>query len=121
MKKKLIRILEEFGYPVFLQGTLNSEEDYPAAFFTFWNFSTPENKKYDNKANGAKWGFWIEFYSNNPIKVEKIPLEAKKKLEKAGFEFDGKPCDITSVAKTYTGARLTAYILENYGGMENEE
>lgn len=36
MEDKLIELLESFGYPVFLQGSLGSGDDYPSSFFTFW-------------------------------------------------------------------------------------
>lgn len=114
MKQKLINILEELGYPIFLQGTLNSENEYPNTFFTFWNFSTPEIRKYDNKATAAEWGFWIEFYSTDPKKVEEIPLKAKEKLEAQDFYFYEKPCDITSNTKLHTATRMTTYAVERY-------
>ena len=48
MKEDLITLLKTLNYPVFLQGSLNSEADYPDSFFTFWNFETPETAYYSN-------------------------------------------------------------------------
>ena len=51
MKSELIEILETLGFPVFLQGSLNSVEEYPDNFFTFWNFDTPEAAYYSDNPN----------------------------------------------------------------------
>ena len=114
MKEKLIDILKTFGFPVFLQGSLNPDEDYPASFFTFWVFDAPESAHYDNNPNACDWGFWIYFYSNNPQLVESVPLQAKAALKAAGFVFDGKPIDANSDVETHTGCMLTAYFKEMY-------
>lgn len=114
MKENLISILEELGYPVFLQGTLQSEEDYPESFFTFWNFSTPEAAFYDNDAGRAVWGFWVYFYSTSPQLVESVPEQARKLLKKNGYILDGKAQDISVDKPTHTGAFLTIYKFENY-------
>ena len=114
MKENLISILEELGYPVFLQGTLQSEEDYPDSFFTFWNFSTPEAAFYDNDAGRAVWGFWVYFYSTSPQLVESVPEQARKLLKKNGYILDGKAQDISVDKPTHTGAFLTMYKFENY-------
>ena len=118
MKKILTEILEIFGYPVFLQGSLNSEEDYPDSFFTFWNFDTPEETFYDNNANQALWGFWIYFYSTDARLVEEMPERARKLLKENGFILEGKAHDIAVDKPTHTGAFITVYKFENY---ESEE
>ena len=73
MKSELITLLETLKYPVFLQGSINSLEEYPESFFTFWNFETPESAFYDNDAGRAVWGFWVYFYSTDPTLVETQP------------------------------------------------
>lgn len=114
MKSKLINLLETLGYPVFLQGSLNSEEDYPDSFFTFWNFDTPEEAFYDNEANQALWGFWIYFYSVEPELVEIMPERARKLLKENGFILQGKAHDISVDKPTHTGAFITVYVKELY-------
>lgn len=114
MKADLIAILEELGYPVFLQGTLQSEEDYPESFFTFWNFSTPEAAYYDNDAGRAVWGFWVYFYSTSPQLVESVPEQARKLLKQNDYILDGKAHDIAVDKPTHTGAFFTVYKYENY-------
>ena len=114
MKTDLIAILEELGYPVFLQGTLQSEEDYPESFFTFWNFSTPEAAYYDNDAGRAVWGFWLYFYSTSPALVESVPEQARRLLKQHDYILDGKAHDIAVDKPTHTGAFFTVYKYENY-------
>ena len=117
MKEQLITLLETFGYEVFLQGSINSKEDYPESFFTFWNFQTPEAAFYDDNANRAVWGFWIYFYSVDPLLVEQVPEQARQLLKQNGWIPQGKPTDISVDKPTHTGAFFSAYIFENY----NEE
>lgn len=122
MKSELIELLESFGFPVFLQGSLNSADDYPDSFFTFWNFDTPETAFYDDDANRAVWGFWVYFYSTEPRKVEQIPENARQILKRNGWIPQGKPQDIQTDAVTHTGAFFTVYKFENYntqGGLNN--
>ena len=85
MKERLISILAALGYEVFLQGSLQSEEEYPESFFTFWNFQTPEAAFYDNEAGRAVWGFWVYFYSTSPELVESVPEQARKLLKENDF------------------------------------
>ena len=63
MREKLINLLESFGYPVHLQGSLLSVDDYPDSFFTFWNFQNDGDLFYDNESHASDFGYWIYFYS----------------------------------------------------------
>ena len=114
MKDDLIALLQTLGYPVFLQGTLNANAEYPDSFFTFWNFETPEQAYYDNDANMAVWGFWIYFYSINPTLVETEPEKARKLLKQNSFTLDGKPHDIDVDRPSHTGKFFSVYKFENY-------
>ena len=114
MKQKLIDILSEFGFPVYLQGSLNPKADYPDSFFTYWVFDAPESARYNNSEYSCDWGFWIYFYSNDPQLVETVPLQAKNSLRKNGFVFEGKPVDTESGIESHTGCQLTCYFKEVY-------
>lgn len=118
MKSELIELLETFGFPVFLQGSLNPDEAYPDSFFTFWNFDTPETAFYDDDANRAVWGFWVYFYSTDPRTVEQIPENARQLLKQNGWIPQGKPNDISVDRPTHTGAFFTVYKFENYNTEE---
>ena len=113
MKEKLIELLESFGYPVFLQGSLG-DCAYPESFFTIWNFETPETAFYNNDAGRAVWGFWIYFYSIDPALVEQQPEAARQLMKKSGWILEGKANDISVDVPTHTGAFFTAYKFENY-------
>ena len=114
MKEQLIELLETFDFPVFLQGSLNPNEQYPDSFFTFWNFDTPEAAFYDDNAGRAVWGFWIYFYSTDPEKVETMPENARQLLKSNNLILQGKANDISVDRPTHTGAFFTAYKFENY-------
>ena len=114
MKQILIEILESFGFQVFLQGSLASPERYPDSFFTFWNFENQESAHYDNNANRCVWGFWIYFYSTDPVKVSEFPERARQALKESGFVVEGKPTDVTVDTPTHTGAMFTVYGVEQY-------
>ena len=114
MKKRLIGILETFGFPVFLQGSLNEDENYPPSFFTFWNFETPEDVHYDNKPARAVWGVWVYLYSDDPETVDTKLIEAAKALKADGWIIEGKGEDVVSDEPTHTGRMITCRIIENY-------
>ena len=113
MKKQLIELLSEFGYPVFLQGSMNDDAEYPPAFFTFWNFQTQE-KYYNNKVIRAEWGFWVYFYSDDPELVDTMIEKAVKMLKENGWITDGKGEDVASDYETHTGRMVTCQYMENY-------
>ena len=119
MKSELIKLLETFGFPVFLQGSLNTTNDYPDSFFTFWNFETPEGEFYDDEAHMAVWGFWVYFYSTNPQLVEEKTEAARKLLKSNGWVPDGKPHDISVDVPTHTGAFFEVYGIEKYKEVTN--
>ena len=112
MKQKLIQLLSSFGYPVFLQGSLNPSEQYPDRFFTFWNFNNDDSAFYDDDTNRAVWGFWVYFYSVNPQLVESVPEQARRLLKQNEFILQGKATDIDVDRPTHTGAFFTTYIFE---------
>ncbi len=114
MKSELISTLETFGFPVFLQGSLSDSDEYPSSFFTFWNFETPEDSHYDNAPVRAIWGFWVYLYSDDPAIVDAKLIEAKEKLQAAGWTVEGKGQDVASDEPTHTGRMLTCWRIENY-------
>lgn len=114
MKDNLITLLETLQYPVYLQGSINSLDDYPQSFFTFWNFDTPESAFYDNNANRAVWGFGVYFYSVDPALVQSVPEAARKLLKQNDYILQGKANDITVDKPTHTGAMFTVYKFEEY-------
>ena len=113
MKGKLITILQTFGYPVRLQGSLTETEAYPDSFFTFWNNNSVDGDHYDNDAIFYLWNFDVNFYSTNPALVNTILLEAKQLLRENGFIVSGKGYDVASDEPTHTGRGMNALIIEN--------
>lgn len=111
MREKLINLLESFGYPVHLQGSLLSVDDYPDSFFTFWNFQNDGDLFYDNESYASDFGYWIYFYSSDPELIENKTNEVKAVLKKNKFIVQG-PIDARSDIKSHIGKMLTIFYKE---------
>lgn len=105
----LISTLEALGYPVKLQGSLLPDEPYPDSFFTFWNDSADGDSFYSNDESAIIWTYSVNFYSNDPLKVNSELLKAKRLLKEAGFICTGAGYDVASDEPTHTGRGITAY------------
>lgn len=104
MKQKLIDILEQHcPNNVYLQGTMNPDEEYPAEFVTFWTPATDDHAHYDNAVASVDWTFYVVYYSNDPKQVNKKPFEIAASLKAAGFVQQGRGVDILSDEPTHTG------------------
>lgn len=54
MKRLLISELNKFGYPVYLQGSLNADKAYPDTFITFFTDYTTDGSHYENNVNDRR-------------------------------------------------------------------
>lgn len=112
MKDTLITLLESFGYPVRLQGSLAENEQYPDSFFTFWNTDTTDGSHYDNDAINYIWDFDVNFYSINPALVNTVLLEVRTLLKNNGWIISGKGYDVASDEPTHTGRSINVIYIE---------
>ena len=113
MKEQLIELLETFGYPVRLQGSLAPDEPYPESFFTFWNDDTPDGAHYNNDAIAFIWTFSIFFFSADPEKVNSMMPAVRALLRSHGWMVQGLGYDAPSDEKTHTGRGITALYIQN--------
>ena len=112
MKQALIDLLNTFGYPVKLQGSLTKEEAYPTSFFTFWNNSADDGSHYDNEAINFVWDFTIFFYSVDPDLVNTKLLEAKTLLKQNGWIVGGKGYDVPTDYISHSGRAIDVLFIE---------
>lgn len=113
MVELLISVLETFGYPVRLQGSLAEDEAYPDSFFTFWNNSSEDGPHYDNGPINYVWDFDVNFYSTNPALVYGMLEAARVALKNEGFIISGKGRTVASDEITHTGRGIRALKIEN--------
>lgn len=113
VKKLLIDTLDDqYGWPVYVQGSLSDNDEYPASFFTFWNNSTEDSSFYNNTEHDTIWNFDLNFYSNDPMLVNVVLLEAKQLLKAVGFIPDGSGYDVLSDEPTHTGRGMNLIYIE---------
>ena len=113
VKMLLINTLtEEFNLPVILQGSLSAADEYPAAFFTFWNNYTTDDAFFDNTESETIWNFDLNYYSNDPASVNSVLVQAKQLLKQVGFIPDGSGHDVLSDEPTHTGRGMTLLFIE---------
>lgn len=114
MKELLIQVLESFGFPVFLHGTLGDDEPFPPAFFTFITVDSPDEYPFDDTPTKTAWEYQITFYSADPRQVKQYAAESRTTLKAAGFIPQGKGRDIPSDEPTHTGWICNYYYLSDY-------
>lgn len=112
VKQLLIDTLEQFGYPIILQGSLSNEEEYPEDFFTFFNNDSSSAAFFDNEETQTIWDFDLNFYSSSPESVNATLLQAKSLLKAKGFIIDGKGYDVLSDEPTHTGRGINLIYIE---------
>lgn len=107
MKDLLISILNTFcPNNVFLQGTLNADEEYPQKFCTFFVTDSPFGAFYDDDSHRTNWYISVMFYSDNPAEVQSIPPQIRSALKSAGFIPQNAGVDIISDVQTHTGCAM---------------
>lgn len=106
-------MLESFGYPVRLQGSLLPDEPYPDNFFTFWNNSSDGETFYDNDEKSIVYSYDVNFYSTNPELVYTVLRQTKKILKDNGFIVSGDGHSVVSDEPTHDGRGIDVMYL-NY-------
>lgn len=112
IKTLLITTLETLGYPVYLQNSIDEDEEYPASFITFMTINSYDAANLDNSAVAWGWQFQVIFYSSNPDLVKSEPSKITTALKAAGFIPQGRGFDIPSDVDTHTGWEMEFYYLE---------
>ena len=87
---RLYEVLESFNYPVFVQGTMGEDEQYPANFFTYWIYDSLGNTYYDNTSHSTDWSVNVIFYTNDITLFNTVIPSLIEELEKNDFLIDGK-------------------------------
>lgn len=112
-KENLITILETFGYPVILQGSMQPDEDYPDDFITFQTFDSDTPLSFDNDDAVTTWTFNVNYFSNNPANVAENPPLIRTALKTAGFIPHGRGYDLISDDPNFTGWAMEFDFLES--------
>lgn len=121
VKDELLEILESYGYPVRLQGSLGPTEAYPPTFFTFWNNQSYDGNHYDNDAVAYIWNFEINLYSDNATVVNETLPKVMKDFKKAGWITSGRGHDSASDEITHTGRGFNVLKRENNDFLNEED
>lgn len=104
MKDQLIEILETFcPDEVYLQGTINPDVAYPAAFITFFVTDSDFDAFYNNDPNRIDWYVSVMYYSSDPAQVQAVPPEIIRALRSEGFIPTNAGIDVISDVPTHTG------------------
>lgn len=111
MEDLLIEVLESFGFPVRLQGSLLPDEPYPDHFFTFWNNDSYGQSFYDDNEQSSVYSYQVNFYSIDPERVYSILRDAKKKLIENDFIISGDGHSVASDEPTHDGRGMDVLYL----------
>lgn len=112
MREALIELLNSFGFPVYLQGTLAKNEPYPDSFFTFFNDQSTDLAHYNNDAIAFTWNFTVYFYSNDPALVNTMMINVRTLLKNNGWNMSGVGYDVASDEQSHTGRALEVFYIQ---------
>lgn len=118
MEDELIEVLAELGYPVYQQGSILPDEEYPSSFFTFWNDASDGQQFYDNEEGQILWAYSLNFYSDDPELVSTELLKAKKLLKGNKWLATGAGYSVGSDEPTHTGRGMTVYYVQDADELE---
>lgn len=109
---KLYDVLDGFGYPVYLQGSMSDDEQYPNAFYTYYNNNSTGALWYDNIENANVWDFDVNAYAANPDTAQDMLIAARDALRQNGFICAGAGYDIISDEPTHIGRGINVGYIE---------
>ncbi len=112
MEDSLIELLETFGVPVYRQGSMSNDEEYPETFITFWNNDSVNHSHYDNDEYGTNWDFDVNVYSSDPEMVYSLLMEIRSLLKQNGWITPEKGHDVASDEATHTGRGMQVLFLD---------
>lgn len=112
VKQLLIDTISPFDYPVYQQGSMSDDAQYPDSFFTFFNNSTNDDGFFDNQETRTIWDFDLNIYSIDPDVVNGALVTAKSLLKNAGFIVNGTGYDVLSDESTHTGRGINILYIE---------
>lgn len=112
VKQLLIDTISSFNYPVYQQGSMSNDAEYPDSFFTFFNNETNDDNFFDNQETITIWDFDLNIYSIDPEVVNTTLLTAKPLLKAAGFIVNGSGYDVLSDEETHTGRGINLIYIE---------
>lgn len=114
MWTKLEEVFEKTGLEYSRQGSYGEDDEYPESFFTFWNFDTPEEGFYDDKANRSVWYWQVYYYTKDPATLYSKMDEFIRLAKEVGFVVEGRGQDIPSDRPDYPGRMITIKYMEIY-------
>ena len=106
--------------PIFRQGSLGEEEDYPPTFLTFWNSAETELTAYNNDTGTVVWRFDVNAYSTSASTVYSLTSSLRNALKKAGWQTPDRGHDVGSDEITHVGRGISVTFIETLqGGQSN--
>ena len=113
VKMLLINTLDDnFHLPIYVQGSMSRDAEYPASFFTYFNNNTTDDAFFDDNETRCIWDFDLNFYSDDPDAVNSVLLEARSVLKAVGFIPDGSGYDVLSDQHTHTGRGINLLFIQ---------
>lgn len=111
MEDLLIELVSSLGFPVFRQGSLSDDDDYPDTFFTFWNNSENCHSSYDNSTSLKIYEYDLNIYSNDADVAYSKIKEVSDLLHQNNFIVSSLGFDLPSDEPDYIGRGLNISFL----------
>ena len=102
LRESFYNIIESFSLPIFLQGSMSENEEYPKTFITYFIPEIDDTHFADNEAKLKSVIFEVAIYSEDLSEIDRLSEEIKKKMKINDYNFliGG---DVASDTQTHSG------------------
>lgn len=102
IRESFYNILKSFNFPVFMQGSMSQDTEYPETFLTYFFPTTQDEHFADNETKLKSVVVEVAIYSVDLSLIDEYAEKIKEKLKELGYGFVVGG-DVASDEPTHTG------------------
>ena len=98
----IYKVLKTLGLPIYMQGSMRQDENYPELFITYLWFDSSNLWAFDNSTIATNYACQIAIYGVSPDAIDNTVAQVVEVLKNSGYTIDGGGRMISSDEPTHT-------------------
>ena len=110
---RIVNLLSQLGVPVYRQGSIAADQEYPDKFITYWQRTSSDPSAFDNRYASHSVTTDINAYAHDPDVAEELLGRAIRLLRIAGYVVPGIGYDLRTDEPSVIGRGVEASLRIN--------